>query len=56
MNVYLLPAINAGLVEMTLPDKPKSTAQRYRLTGAGRQMKATLGANRKQSAKVKRPS
>ncbi|GHU14636.1 ATPase AAA [Betaproteobacteria bacterium] len=56
MNVYLLPAINAGLVEMTLPDKPKSTAQRYRLTGAGRQMKAALGANRKQSAKVKRPS
>ncbi|GHU07329.1 hypothetical protein FACS1894158_15470 [Betaproteobacteria bacterium] len=29
-----------GLIEMTLPDKPKSTAQRYRLTEAGRKMRS----------------
>ena len=33
---YLLPAIQAGLVEMTLPEKPRSSSQRYRLTAAGR--------------------
>jgi len=30
-KAYLLPAINAGLVEMTRPDKPKSRLQRYGL-------------------------
>lgn len=35
---YILPAIAAGLVEMTLPDKPKSSKQRYRLTAAGQQL------------------
>jgi ATP-dependent DNA helicase RecG len=34
-KAYLLPAINAGLVEMTRPDKPKSRLQKYRLTAAG---------------------
>ena len=34
-KAYLLPAINAGLVEMTLPDKPKSRLQKYRLTARG---------------------
>jgi len=32
---YLLPAIKAGLVEMTRPDKPKSRLQKYRLTATG---------------------
>lgn len=35
-KAYLLPAIEAGLVQMTLPDKPRSSNQRYRLTAAGR--------------------
>jgi ATP-dependent DNA helicase RecG len=34
-KAYLLPATNAGLVEMTRPDKPKSRLQKYRLTATG---------------------
>ena len=34
---YLLPALASSLVEMTHPDKPRSSKQRYRLTPAGRQ-------------------
>lgn len=33
---YLQPAVEAGLVEMTIPDKPQSSKQKYRLTAAGR--------------------
>jgi hypothetical protein len=29
---YLLPALNAGLVEMTQPESPKSPTQKYRLS------------------------
>ena len=32
---YLRPALEAGLIEMTLPDKPTSQNQRYRRTAAG---------------------
>ncbi|MCK4563142.1 MAG: Fic family protein [Verrucomicrobia bacterium] len=35
-NDYLRPAMEAGLVEMTLPDKPNSRLQKYRLTESGR--------------------
>jgi len=34
-KAYLLPATNAGVVEMTRPDKPKSRLQKYRLTATG---------------------
>ena len=34
-KAYLTPAIKAGLLEMTLPDKPRSKNQKYRLTPAG---------------------
>lgn len=39
---HLLPAIEAGWVAMTLPDKPQSSRQRYRLTPAGEALKAGL--------------
>lgn len=31
----ILPAINSGLLEMTIPDKPKSGNQKYRITKVG---------------------
>jgi len=34
--VYLRPALDAGLIEMTHPDKPRSSKQKYRLTDKGR--------------------
>ncbi|WP_416142195.1 Fic family protein [Hydrogenophaga sp.] len=36
MTSYLQPALAAGWVEMTIPDKPQSSKQRYRLTPAGK--------------------
>lgn len=38
---YQRPAIAQGLIEMTLPEKPRSRAQRYRLTALGVRMKKT---------------
>jgi REP element-mobilizing transposase RayT len=35
-KTYLLPALQAGHIEMTIPDKPRSSKQRYRLTDKGR--------------------
>ena len=39
---YLAPAIADGLVEMTLPTKPRSSKQRYRLTILGRSLQDRL--------------
>ncbi|WP_300435448.1 Fic family protein [Christiangramia sp.] len=36
---YLVPAIENDLVELTIPDKPKSSKQRYRLTEIGKKVR-----------------
>ena len=35
---YLLPALAAGVLERTIPDKPNSRLQKYRLTQAGHRL------------------
>ncbi len=40
---YLQPALDAGLVEMTIPDKPQSSKQKYRITAAGRALSEQHG-------------
>ena len=37
-NTVLRPLIDASLLEMTIPDKPQSSNQRYRLTELGRRV------------------
>jgi|SRR6185295_11204057 len=34
-KVFLVPTLGAGLIEMTIPDKPRSSRQRYRITSQG---------------------
>lgn len=35
-KLYLKPALAAGVLEMTIPNKPKSRMQKYRLTEKGK--------------------
>ena len=35
---YLKPAIAASTIETTIPDKPRSSKQKYRLTGKGQEL------------------
>jgi Fic family protein len=41
---YLLPALNAGLIEYTLPDTPNSRLQRYRLAALGAAVRGQGGS------------
>lgn len=44
-RLYLTPALEAGILEMTRPDTPQSRLQKYRLTEKGRFTRATLVSN-----------
>ena len=43
---YLKPALEAGLIEMTVPDKPRSRLQRYRLSAKGAAVAGSLRQGR----------
>lgn len=48
---YQQPAVAMKLIEMTIPDKPRSSRQKYRLTNAGKQFneKNLAGSSRSKS-------
>lgn len=39
---YLMPSIEMGIVEMTIPETPKSSKQRYRLSDKGKALKSEI--------------
>ncbi len=41
-EAYLVPALTTGVIEMTIPGKPTSSKQKYRLTPKGRGLIAKL--------------
>ena len=44
-NQVLKPLLDIGWLEMTIPDKPTSSKQKYRLTDKGRQLLSELREN-----------
>jgi len=42
-TAYMQAALRAGVIERTIPDKPHSRLQRYRLTEEGKEVVASRG-------------
>jgi ATP-dependent DNA helicase RecG len=45
--LYLTPALESGLIEMTIPNRPRSSKQKYRLTEKGRRFLAEHASDSK---------
>jgi ATP-dependent DNA helicase RecG len=48
-KLYLTPALELSALEMTIPDKPNSRSQKYRLTNKGRALLRAMRSGRKTS-------